>query len=89
MSHVTARVAREALGLDSTRDHLQLAANYLHGENKQAEPHLQYHIQVTAIYCPKPDTQMDELVRECPDFAAAPTLEQLETSTEKVVFGEI
>lgn len=85
MSHFTARVAKEAL--NQSGDRLQIAANYLSGEDK--ETGLQYHIQITAIYCPRPEEQIEDLARECPDFAAAPTLEQLSTSTDHVVFGKI
>lgn len=63
---------------------LEIAAHYLagkHGQNNQ-----QYHVQITAIHSPNPKTDAEDAARECPDYAAAATYDQLKDSTKHVVF---
>ncbi|KAM5531773.1 hypothetical protein V8D89_014543 [Ganoderma adspersum] len=46
---------------------------------------MQYHVQITAIYSPHPIWDAVDAGRECPDYAAATTLEQLEGSEGHIV----
>ena len=66
------------------RTRLEIAAHYLAG--KQHENHQQYHVQITAIHSPNPDDDAEDTARECPDYAAAATFDQLKDSKEHVVF---
>ncbi|KAI8256705.1 hypothetical protein K4K58_004618 [Colletotrichum sp. SAR11_239] len=59
-------------------------AHYLAGKNSTSGQ--QYHVQITAIQSPHPKEDAEDAARECPDYAAAATYEQLEHSTEHVVF---
>ncbi|KAI8184532.1 hypothetical protein K4K51_012414 [Colletotrichum sp. SAR 10_75] len=63
---------------------LEIAAHYLAGKNPTSGQ--QYHVQITAIQSPHPKEDAEDAARECPDYAAAATYEQLEHSTEHVVF---
>lgn len=66
-------------------DHrLEIAAHYLAGKDPTSGQ--QYHVQITAIQSPHPKEDAEDAARECPDYAAAATYEQLEHSTEHVVF---
>ena len=65
---------------------LQIAASYLAGEDPKTS--MQYHVQITAIYSPHPIWDAVDAGRECPDYAAAATLEQLEGSEGHIVLGE-
>jgi hypothetical protein len=69
---------------------LQIAATYLAGSLPETDPGTgqQYHVQITAIHSPNPENDADDAARECPDYAAAATYEQLKDSTEHVVFGK-
>ena len=64
---------------------LQIAASYLAGEDPQTK--MQYHAQITAIYSPHPIWDAVDAGRECPDYAAAATLDQLEGSEDHIVLG--
>ncbi|KAI8316818.1 hypothetical protein K4K61_000096 [Colletotrichum sp. SAR11_59] len=63
---------------------LEIAAHYLAGKDSTSGQ--QYHDQITAIQSPHPKEDAEDAARECPDYAAAATYEQLEHSTEHVVF---
>ena len=65
---------------------LQIGASYLAG--KDPKTNMQYHVQITAIYSPHPVWDAVDAGRECPDYAAAATLEQLEGSEGHIVLGE-
>jgi len=43
-------------------------------------------VQITAIHSPNPESDADDAARECPDYAAAATYEQLKDSKGYVVF---
>lgn len=64
---------------------LKIAAAYLAG--KDPKTGLQYHVSVTAIHSPNPKDDAEDAARECPDYAAAATLDQLTGSEDYVVFG--
>lgn len=49
---------------------------------------MQYHVQITAIHSPDPENDAEDAARECPDYAAAATYEQLKDSEKHVVFGK-
>lgn len=68
------------------KDTLQIAALYLAGEEKDTKQ--QYHVQITALNSPNPETDADDAARECPDYAAAATYDQLKGSEDYVVFGK-
>lgn len=80
MSHVTARVKRSAFSALSS---LEIGAVYLDGKD---EAGYQYHVQASAFAVSNPTADMGTLARECPDAAAAPTMQQLVGSEEYVVF---
>lgn len=64
---------------------LQIAASYLAGRDPKSN--LQYHVQITALNSPNPEHDAEDAARECPDYAAAATLDQLRGSEDYVVFG--
>ncbi|KAJ0277299.1 hypothetical protein CBS470a_010355 [Colletotrichum nupharicola] len=88
----TTRVARAPLsafkwhpvGSKPKDRRLEIAAHYLAGKDPTSGQ--QYHVQITAIQSPHPKEDAKDAARECPDYAAAATYEQLEHSTEHVVF---
>ena len=91
LTHIVARVPIKDFGQwsppISTSDKnpkLEIAAHYLAGK----DPHSgqQYHVQITAIHSPHPDTDAEDAARECPDYAAAATADQLKGSTKHVIF---
>ncbi|KAI6755989.1 hypothetical protein HG530_011725 [Fusarium avenaceum] len=63
---------------------LQMAAAYVAG--KDPKTGLQYHVSVTAVNSPNPKGDAEDAARECPDYAAAATLDQLTGSEGHVVF---
>ncbi|VUC22981.1 unnamed protein product [Clonostachys rosea] len=91
LTHVVARVPLSSFGKwdsmikDSDQPcKLEIAAHYLAGEDPKTKQ--QYHVQITAIHSPNPKEDADDAARECPDYAAAATEEQLKDSTKHVVF---
>jgi len=80
MSHITARIKVSDLKIDL--EGLQLGAFYVSGISNG----LQYHIQITAIYSDNFEEEYEDLARECPDYAATATEEQLKTSNGYVLF---
>lgn len=88
LSHVAARVPISNLGKwPSPTNKLEIAAHYLSG--KLSTTQMQYHVQITAIHSPNPKQDAVDVARECPDYAAAATYEQLSGSEDYVVFGMI
>ncbi|KAJ3952118.1 hypothetical protein N0V92_011458 [Colletotrichum tropicale] len=89
LTHIVARAPLSAfkwhpVGSKPEDRRLEIAAHYLAGKNPTSGQ--QYHIQITAIQSPHPKEDAEDAARECPDYAAAATYEQLEHSTEHVVF---
>ncbi|KDQ11216.1 hypothetical protein BOTBODRAFT_35520 [Botryobasidium botryosum FD-172 SS1] len=64
------------------KDRLQMAASYVAGRDKSG---LQYHVQVTALHSPNPLEDAEEAARQCPDYAAAATPQQLKDSEGYIV----
>lgn len=91
LTHIVGRVPLKTFGkwsdkrdLTDLRSGLEIAAHYLAGEDPKTK--LQYHVQITAIHSPDPAQDAADAARECPDYAAAATADQLEDSTGHVVF---
>ncbi|KAI1881548.1 hypothetical protein JX265_000374 [Neoarthrinium moseri] len=86
LTHIVARAPLSAFSWDPVNDprKLEIAAHYLAGKDTTSQQ--QYHVQITAIQSPFPKDDAEDAARECPDYAAAATYEQLEHSTEHVVF---
>lgn len=63
---------------------LQIAAEYLAGKDKSGG---QFHVQITALNTNQPKEDAEDAARECPDYAAAATYDQLKGSEKHVVFG--
>ncbi|KAI0844297.1 hypothetical protein F5Y00DRAFT_266685 [Daldinia vernicosa] len=82
-SHITARCLADNVDWKSN-GFLEIAATYLAGMDPKT--HRQYHVQITAIHSPRPQDDADDAARECPDYAAAATYEQLKDSENYVVF---
>jgi hypothetical protein len=64
---------------------LEIGATYLAGEDTKTG--MQYHVQITAIHSPHPEWDAVDAARECPDYAAAATLDQLSGSQGHIVLG--
>lgn len=84
-THISARCPAENIKGWKKEDTLKIAAAYLAGKDPKSG--LQYHVGVTAINSPNPKDDADDAARECPDYAAAATLDQLTGSEDYVVFG--
>ncbi|PON21544.1 hypothetical protein TGAM01_v209575 [Trichoderma gamsii] len=82
-SNIAARIPREAIHWNGDKS-LQLACTYLAG--KDPNTHRQYHVGITAIHSPNPEADAEDAGRECPDYAAAATDEQLKGSEKHIVF---
>lgn len=83
LSHIAARFRiGEDLKEKIRKDGLEMAASYVAGRDKSR---FQYHIQVTALHSPDPLQDAEEAARQCPDYAAAATLQQLEGSEDYIV----
>ena len=84
LTHIVARCPKSNFDLKSNEsNYLQIAALYLAGRHPNK---LQYHIQITGINAPRGEKDAVDAGRECPDYAAAATAEQLKNSEEYVVF---
>lgn len=81
LTHIAARIPRAAF--TALPDYLQIAAMYVAGLGSTGR---QYHVQVTAIASPHAEQDAVDAARECPDYAAAATAEQLAGSEDYVVF---
>ncbi|KAF3005266.1 hypothetical protein E8E14_006561 [Neopestalotiopsis sp. 37M] len=90
LTHIVARAPLSAFdwnpvdGRSGSPRKLEIAAHYLAGKDPASKQ--QYHVQITAIHSPFPKDDAEDAARECPDYAAAATFEQLEHSTDHVVF---
>ena len=91
LTHIVARVPISDFGrwsLHVAKSHqfsrLEIAAHYLAGMHPKTKQ--QYHVQITAIHSPDPEQDAEDAARECPDYAAAATADQLKDSTKHVVF---
>ncbi|KAL7912252.1 hypothetical protein GGI35DRAFT_492193 [Trichoderma velutinum] len=82
-SGVTARIPREAIHWNG-KNSLQLACTYIAG--KDPHTHRQYHIGRSAIHSPNPEADAEDAGRECPDYAAAASDEQVKDSEKHIVF---
>lgn len=79
MSHVTARVPRASF--DDLSD-LEIGAVYLEGKDPSGG---QYHLQASVFAQSNPEKDQVTAARECPDAAAAPSLQQMKGSEDYVV----
>lgn len=84
-THISARCPVKNIKGWKKEDSLKIAAAYLAGKDPQSG--LQYHVSVTALNSPHPKDDAEDAARECPDYAAAATLDQLTGSEDYVVFG--
>jgi len=85
VTHISARCPVKNIKGWKKEKTLQIAAAYLAG--KDPKNGLQYHVSVTALNSPNPKDDAEDAARECPDYAAAATLDQLTGSEDYVVFG--
>ncbi|KAL9572153.1 hypothetical protein ACKAV7_003731 [Fusarium commune] len=83
-THISARCPVKNIKGWEKEKTLQVAAAYVAG--KDPKTGLQYHVSVTAVNSPNPEDDAEDLARECPDYAAAATYDQLEGSENHVVF---
>ncbi|KAF8188466.1 hypothetical protein K438DRAFT_1919759 [Mycena galopus ATCC 62051] len=85
LTHIAARfpITGTSPEYEFNEHHLEIGAAYVAGED--AETHHQYHIQVTAIHSPHPETDAEDAGRMCPDYAAAATEAQLADSQGHIV----
>ena len=90
LTHIVARVPISDFGRwspDIAKSHnssrLEIAAHYLAGMHPKTKQ--QYHVQITAIHSPDPEQDAEDAARECPDYAAAATADQLKESTKHVI----
>ncbi|EMD32812.1 hypothetical protein CERSUDRAFT_108621 [Gelatoporia subvermispora B] len=84
LTHIAARFPiKEPTGQDGYQSHLEIGASYLAGLDPTNN--LQYHVQITAIHSPHPETDAEDAGRLCPDYAAAATAEQLAGSERYIV----
>jgi hypothetical protein len=84
-THISARCPVKNIKGWKKEATLKMAAAYLAG--KDPKTGLQYHVSVTAVNSPNPKHDAEDAARECPDYAAAATLDQLTGSEDYVVFG--
>ncbi|KAI8243580.1 hypothetical protein K4K55_007849 [Colletotrichum sp. SAR 10_96] len=84
VTHISARCPVKNVKGWKKEDTLKIAAAYLAG--KDPKTGLQYHVSVTALNSPNPKDDAEDAARECPDYAAAATLDQLTGSEDYVVF---
>lgn len=85
VTHISARCPVKNIKGWKKEDTLKIAASYLAGRDPKNG--LQYHVSVTALNSPHPEDDAEDAARECPDYAAAATLDQLRGSEDYVVFG--
>jgi hypothetical protein len=85
-THISARCPVKNVKGWKKEKTLQMAAAYVAG--KDPKTGLQYHVSVTAVNSPNPKDDAEDAARECPDYAAAATLDQLTGSEGHVVFGK-
>jgi hypothetical protein len=85
VTHISARCPAKNIKGWKKEETLKIAAAYLAGKDPTSG--LQYHVSVTALNSPNPKDDAEDAARECPDYAAAATLDQLTGSEDHVVFG--
>ena len=89
ISSITARVPLSKLSLNLDNDKLrnmELGAVYVAGVDKISKH--QFHVQITAVRDKTPDSEESshDRIRHLPDVLASPSLEQLQTSKDHVIF---
>ena len=84
--NITCRVPRSKIMPDSLHGELELGAVYVAGVDKESQQ--QFHIQITAVSDNAPDleTNIHDRMQHLPDVLASPSVEQLETSKDHVIF---
>jgi hypothetical protein len=85
LTHIAARCPIANIKDWKPSKSLEIAATYLAGRHPVTKK--QYHVQITALHSPNPKYDAEDAARECPDYAAAATYEQLKGSENHVVFG--
>ncbi|KAK4041247.1 FAD/NAD(P)-binding domain-containing protein [Parachaetomium inaequale] len=83
VTHIAARCPVSSIPDFKKSETLQLAATYLDGMDEKGR---QYHVGTTALQSPRPEYDAVDAGRECPDYAAAATYDQLKGSEDYVVF---
>ncbi|OJJ37023.1 hypothetical protein ASPWEDRAFT_50365 [Aspergillus wentii DTO 134E9] len=83
LTHIAARCPVSAVPGYTPGKTLEIGATYLAGQHTNGK---QYHIQITAIHSPNPEDDVDDAARECPDYAASATYDQLKDSKDHIVF---
>ncbi|KAI6649657.1 hypothetical protein LOD99_6661 [Oopsacas minuta] len=63
---------------------MEMSANYIAGRDLSSTS--QFHIQLSTIYDNTPTENLFDFTRHLPDVATAPTMKQLLTSTDHVIF---
>ncbi|KAL2818243.1 hypothetical protein BDW59DRAFT_165575 [Aspergillus cavernicola] len=84
LTHIVARCPIKHVPGYAPTNNLQIGASYLAGQDPNTKR--QYHSQITSIHSPDPEQEAEDAARECPDYAAAATYEQLKDSKNHVVF---
>lgn len=85
ISSITARAPlTKILMPGSCHDELELGAVYIAGEDKETSQ--QFHVQLTAIKDKAPETSVHDRMQHLPDVLASPSVEQLQTSKDHVIF---
>ena len=84
ITSITARVPRSKILQNTVHSELELGAVYVTGLDKESQQ--QFHIQMTAVSDKAPETSSHDRIRHLPDVLASPSIEQLQTSKEHVVF---
>ena len=85
ISSITARAPlSKTLMPGACHDELELGAVYVAGENKETGQ--QFHVQITAVKDKAPETSFHDRMRHLPDVLASPSVEQLQTSKDHVIF---
>ena len=84
VSSITARAPLNKILPGSSHGKLELGAVYVAGEKRESKQ--QFHLQITAVTDKAPETSIYDRIRHLPDVLAAPSIEQLRTSKDHVVF---
>ncbi|KAK1980397.1 FAD/NAD(P)-binding domain-containing protein [Colletotrichum cereale] len=83
VTHISARCPVKNIRGWEKEDTPKIAAAYLAGKDPKSG--LQYHVSIKALNSPNPKDDAEDTARECPDYAAAATLDQLTGSGDHVV----
>ena len=84
ISSIIARVPRDHFTGSKKFSDLEFGAVYVAGVNKESNH--QFHIQMSAVTDESPMENLFDTIRYLPDVVAAPSLEQLMTSKDHIVF---